>query len=105
MYMSESSCKEQQALYWAEQEFSIIRKYALDKLEKYEITSEEHVQQFLEDYYEGEAEAKIIMVKCDFFGLERAALRNNMTWFVQELKKKAEEESAEAAYDDYINRY
>jgi hypothetical protein len=103
--MSDSYCKEQQALYHADQEFSMVRKYALEKLDKFGITSEDQVQDFLEDYYEGEQEAKIIMVECDFYQLERAALSNKMPWFIQELKKKGEEEKAEAAYDDYINRY
>jgi hypothetical protein len=105
MYMTDTDCQEQQAYYYADQEFHLVRKYALEKLERYGITSEEKVEHFLDDYYEGEQEAKIIMIECDLYALERAALRNNMQWFIQELKKKAEEEKGEEAYDDYINRY
>jgi hypothetical protein len=90
--------------YSVEQEMYSIRKSCLEKLDNFDIVEQEDISAFLEDYYEGEQEAKAIMAECHFHGLERAAIKMDMTWFARELIKRKEEEEGEAAYDHYLDK-
>lgn len=101
MFAKESFCG---LHYSVEQEMYSIRKDCLEKLDEFDIVDQEDISNFLESYYESEQEAKAIMAECNFHGLERAALKMDMTWFARELSKKKEEEEGEAAYDHYLDK-
>lgn len=100
MYYCEPDCDiEQQEMYSL---MGTMHRDCLEKLDKYDIDSEERINKFLEDYYDIDPEARAIMAECEFGAAERAAIKRDFKWFAREMYKRREDEQGESQYFDYL---